>query len=217
MRNPLLHNLLIDHRCVSSHDGRSRPVRQNRRSLAHPSLHNCSLRPYRSIATPIVWIPTAKSMKQNTGKASPTAANDCWRGAYGSFRFRKRPLPRWQEQSHWLTPREPAAPIEEFVDLAARHPAGLVRIWSLRYSGQLARRTPNCAELPLICGNSGAPGRIRTCGLLLRRQTLYPLSYGGACTKCCANGPRQTNSSRRPPEHRNGFEARGPQPIGWPA
>jgi hypothetical protein len=25
-----------------------------------------------------------------------------------------------------------------------------------------------------------APGRIRTCGLLLRRQTLYPLSYGGA-------------------------------------
>ena len=25
----------------------------------------------------------------------------------------------------------------------------------------------------------GAPGRIRTCGLLLRRQTLYPLSYGG--------------------------------------
>ena len=26
----------------------------------------------------------------------------------------------------------------------------------------------------------GAPDRIRTCGLLLRRQTLYPLSYGGA-------------------------------------
>ena len=28
--------------------------------------------------------------------------------------------------------------------------------------------------------SDGAPGRIRTCGLLLRRQTLYPLSYGGA-------------------------------------
>jgi hypothetical protein len=28
--------------------------------------------------------------------------------------------------------------------------------------------------------SEGAPGRIRTCGLLLRRQTLYPLSYGGA-------------------------------------
>ena len=27
---------------------------------------------------------------------------------------------------------------------------------------------------------SGAPNRIRTCGLLLRRQTLYPLSYGRA-------------------------------------
>jgi hypothetical protein len=32
----------------------------------------------------------------------------------------------------------------------------------------------------LTCKNTGAPGRIRTCGLLLRRQTLYPLSYGGA-------------------------------------
>jgi hypothetical protein len=31
--------------------------------------------------------------------------------------------------------------------------------------------------------NTGAPGRIRTCGLLLRRQTLYPLSYGGARIK----------------------------------
>ena len=27
----------------------------------------------------------------------------------------------------------------------------------------------------------GAPGRNRTCDLLLRRQTLYPLSYGGQC------------------------------------
>src|SRR3954451_13121422 len=32
----------------------------------------------------------------------------------------------------------------------------------------------------LNCEYTGAPGRIRTCGLLLRRQTLYPLSYGGA-------------------------------------
>jgi hypothetical protein len=56
-------------------------VRQNRSSLAHPSLHNCSLRPYRSIATPNVWIPTTKSMKRNTGKESPTAANDCCEGA----------------------------------------------------------------------------------------------------------------------------------------
>jgi hypothetical protein len=34
----------------------------------------------------------------------------------------------------------------------------------------------------LSCKNSCAPGRIRTCGLLLRRQTLYPLSYGGMTT-----------------------------------
>src|SRR5699024_4112394 len=34
--------------------------------------------------------------------------------------------------------------------------------------------------------NKGAPDRTRTCGLLLRRQTLYPLSYGGRC----GNDPR---------------------------
>ena len=28
-------------------------------------------------------------------------------------------------------------------------------------------------------GKVSAPNRIRTCGLLLRRQTLYPLSYRG--------------------------------------
>ena len=50
-------------------------------------------------------------------------------------------------------------------------------------------------KLPVTCEKSSAPGRIRTCGLLLRRQTLYPLSYGGAPTKCCADGPRQTNAS----------------------
>src|SRR6516162_9392592 len=63
--------------------------------------------------------------------------------------------------------------------------------------------------------SDGAPGRIRTCGLLLRRQTLYPLSYGGARYICCAIGPRQTNASRRPVGHRKGFGASAPQPIGW--
>ena len=29
------------------------------------------------------------------------------------------------------------------------------------------------------CGRDGAPDRSRTCGTLLRRQVLYPLSYGG--------------------------------------
>src|SRR5579875_676689 len=46
-------------------------------------------------------------------------------------------------------------------------------------------------ENALSCGKSSAPGRIRTCGLLLRRQTLYPLSYGGARAQRCAVGPRQ--------------------------
>ncbi len=41
---------------------------------------------------------------------------------------------------------------------------------------------------------TGAPGRIRTCGLLLRRQTLYPLSYGGAADQLRQLGlPRLTH------------------------
>ena len=35
--------------------------------------------------------------------------------------------------------------------------------------------SPDAASSPV---EVGAPGMIRTCGLLLRRQTLYPLSYG---------------------------------------
>jgi hypothetical protein len=41
----------------------------------------------------------------------------------------------------------------------------------------------HCASAQVGAGESGAPGRNRTCGLLLRRQTLYPLSYGGARMK----------------------------------
>jgi hypothetical protein len=33
---------------------------------------------------------------------------------------------------------------------------------------------------PLTCGDAGAPGRIRTCGLGIRSPLLYPLSYGRA-------------------------------------
>jgi hypothetical protein len=68
-------------------------VSQNQSSLAHPSLHNCSLRLYRSIATPNVWIPSAKSMKQNTGKEVRRRPRTVYGGPYRSFRFRKRPLP----------------------------------------------------------------------------------------------------------------------------
>jgi hypothetical protein len=164
MRNPLLHNLLIDRRCVSSHDGRSRPVRQSRCSPAHPSLHSCSLRPYRSIATPNVWIPTAKSMKQNTGKGSPTAANDRLRGAYGSFRFRDRPLPMCLEQSHWLTPRKVAAPIEEFVDLAARRPAGLVSRGLCVIRGNSPQRDSATARCRLQHRSGGVHGWFHAVG-----------------------------------------------------
>src|ERR1700743_3456494 len=113
MRNPLLHNLLIDRRCVSSADGRSRPVRRKRSSLAHPSPHKCSLRSYRSIATPNGWIPATKSMKQNP-EGSPTAAHDCLRGGYGSFRFCQRTARRAVPVvvSEWLgaTPRDAICP-----------------------------------------------------------------------------------------------------------
>ena len=40
----------------------------------------------------------------------------------------------------------------------------------------------------LTCDDMSAPGRIRTCGLLLRRQTLYPLSYGGVVKQTAPMG-----------------------------
>ena len=145
-------------------------------------------------------------MKQNTGKERPTAAKDAGQVIRGFCVIRGN-SPQRNSATAALHPNQ-------------RREAGF-RIWwvALRPSGAtpVAKLREYCATLPLICGNSGAPGRIRTCGLLLRRQTLYPLSYGGARKKCCANGPRQTNASQRPAENRNGFEARGPQPIGWPA
>jgi hypothetical protein len=76
-------------------------VSQNQSSLAHPSLHNCSLRLYRSIATPNVWISSAKSMKQNTGKESPTAAKACLRGdPTGRSDLASDLFPMCQVQSH---------------------------------------------------------------------------------------------------------------------
>ncbi|EAY59619.1 arginyl-tRNA synthetase argS (arginine-tRNA ligase) [Mycobacterium tuberculosis C] len=37
----------------------------------------------------------------------------------------------------------------------------------------------------------------------------------GRTTTRCAMGPRQSSASRLPTDHRNGFEAQPPQPIGW--
>jgi hypothetical protein len=72
-RNTLLHNLLPDRRCVGSLGGRIRPAIQNPSSLARPSLHNCSLRLYQSIASTNVRIRSATSMKQNAVQESRTA------------------------------------------------------------------------------------------------------------------------------------------------
>ena len=44
----------------------------------------------------------------------------------------------------------------------------------------------------------GAPDRIRTCGLLLRRQTLYPLSYRGPRPDSTSAGPADRNRAAAP-------------------
>ena len=44
----------------------------------------------------------------------------------------------------------------------------------------------------------GAPDRIRTCGLLLRRQTLYPLSYRGPRPDSTSAGPVDRNRAAAP-------------------
>ena len=45
---------------------------------------------------------------------------------------------------------------------------------------------------------SGALGRIRTCGFLLRRQTLYPLSYRGPRPDSTSAGPADRNRAAAP-------------------
>jgi hypothetical protein len=42
----------------------------------------------------------------------------------------------------------------------------------------LTRRTHGFKPDPHRQASQNAPGRIRTCGLALRRRALYPLSYG---------------------------------------
>ena len=46
-------------------------------------------------------------------------------------------------------------------------------------------------------GFAGAPSRIRTCGLLLRRQSLYPLSYRGWTMIQPTCGDRAATAARR--------------------
>src|SRR5215471_3655785 len=46
----------------------------------------------------------------------------------------------------------------------------------MRQEGEAAEHAP--ATTRTRNGKSGAPGRTRTCDPLLRRQMLYPLSYG---------------------------------------
>src|SRR5690606_21140098 len=54
-----------------------------------------------------------------------------------------------------------------------------IRAKGVATGGRLERNSPRVLTLGLCVSSSGGtPGRIRTCGLLLRRQTLYPLSYG---------------------------------------
>jgi hypothetical protein len=65
---------------------------------------------------------------------------------------------------------------------AAEHAAGgeqrevLGRYFAAFEAGTMVER--DCAGGSTTVTVSSAPGRIRTCGLLLRRQALYPLSYG---------------------------------------
>jgi hypothetical protein len=40
---------------------------------------------------------------------------------------------------------------------------------------------------------AGAPGRIRTCDTRFRKPVLYPLSYGGAVSKCSERAGARTS------------------------
>ena len=76
---------------------------------------------------------------------------------------------------------------------------GLARIWHECRVPVRSRRSER------------APGRIRTCGLLLRRQTLYPLSYGGAPANIGVPFRAGASLSHRPNPIQTG--ARAPLPA----
>ncbi len=54
-------------------------------------------------------------------------------------------------------------------------------IFPARDGGERETRTAHA--IGMRCHTMGAPNWIRTSGLLLRRQMLYPLSYGGSGTE----------------------------------
>ncbi|ETJ01163.1 MAG: hypothetical protein Q605_AUC01123G0005, partial [Actinomyces urogenitalis DORA_12] len=57
------------------------------------------------------------------------------------------------------------------------------------------KRLEQFRETPFVVG---APDRIRTCDLLLRRQTLYPLSYRGPLADCTSAAARSENEEAEP-------------------
>lgn len=61
------------------------------------------------------------------------------------------------------------------------------------YSGIVPKSRPR----PKGDEKNGAPDRNRTCGPLLRRQLLYPLSYGGAFGRFYQSGPNGSKSTHR--------------------
>src|SRR5215218_8402314 len=61
-----------------------------------------------------------------------------------------------------------------------------------------ARRGFEAIVLPSLPTLSSAPGRIRTCGPLLRRQSLCPLSYGGRLEERTAGLDRQSHAECLP-------------------
>ena len=69
------------------------------------------------------------------------------------------------------------------------------------------RRRRTAPMIPSRNGDAGAPDRIRTCDLRLRRPTLYPLSYRRAYwairpVVASGHGTRRTLNRRRPPPKR---------------
>ena len=77
-------------------------------------------------------------------------------------------------------------------------PASLARIWHAEARKPGRRSEPTPANLLPELGfrvstpsAPSAPSRIRTCDLLLRRQSLYPLSYRGRLGHHCLQLPAE--------------------------
>jgi transposase-like protein len=87
-------------------------------------------------------------------------------------------------------------------------------VWHLAREGLTVSAATVARYSYVLRHHSSAPGRIRTCNLLIRSQVLYPLSYGRLPKSASRSATRESSELVRTPRtvHRTRAEAPGFEP-----